>query len=124
MDRERPDMPDQQRLALDRTVLANERTWLAWLRTGLALLAGGLAVAKFMRMVLPGMTALFIASLLILMSIAVFMLATWRYSSIRLRMAHLDIDALPAGTARAISGFLALCAACALVGLWIMALAG
>ena len=124
MNQDRPDMPDQQRLALDRTVLANERTWLAWLRTGLALLAGGLAVAKFMKTALPPFTALSIASLLVLLAIAVFLLATWRYSSIRLRMAHLDIDALPAGTARAISGFLALCASCALAGLWLMTLLG
>ena len=112
------------RLAVDQTVLANERTWLSWLRTGLALLAGGLAVARFMKTALPDVTALLVSSLLVVLSIAVFLLAAWRYGSIHLRMAQLDIDAMPARTAYAISGFLALCALIALAGLWIMAMPG
>ena len=116
------EIPSPHRLAVDQTVLANERTWLAWLRTGLAVLAGGLAVARFMRTALPDWTALLISSLLVALSIVVFLLASWRYSSIHLRMAHLDIDAMPSRTAFAISAFLALCALIALAGLWIMAL--
>lgn len=116
------ELPSPHRLAVDQTVLANERTWLAWLRTGLAILAGGLGVARFMRTTLPDVTALFISSMLVMLSIAVFLLAAWRYASIHLRMAQLDIDAMPARTARAISGFLALCALIALAGLWMMAL--
>ena len=114
--------PSPHRLAVDQTVLANERTWLSWLRTGLALLAGGLAVARFMRTALPDWTALLVSTLLIMLSIAAFLLAPWRYSSIHLRMAQLDIDAMPERMVYAISGFLALCAAIALAGLWIMAL--
>ncbi len=116
--------PPPHRLAVDQTVLANERTWLAWLRTGLAILAGGLAVARFMRTTLPDWTALLISSLLVGLSVAMFMLASWRYASIHLRMAQLDIDAMSSRAAHAISGFLALCALIALTGLWIMALNG
>ena len=116
--------PDERRLALDRTVLANERTWLSWLRTGLAVLAGGLAVARFMKSAMPAWTALLVGSLLVMLSIAIFLLASWRYTHVHLRMAGLDIDAMPSRTAYAISGFLASCALIALIGLWLMAMSG
>ena len=114
--------PDDWKLALDRTVLANERTWLSWLRTGLAVLAGGLAMARFMKSAMPAWTALLVGSLLVLLSIAIFIMASWRYTHIHLRMAGLDVDAMPGRAAYAISGFLSLCAVMALLGLWLMAL--
>ncbi len=109
--------PDRNVLAMDRTVLANERTYQAWLRTGLAALASGLGAVKFLKEVLPPGVLLAIATLLILLGIAAFLQASWRYSHIHVRMAHLDIDAMPKWLARAISLVLVACAILAWIGL-------
>jgi len=114
--------PDRNTLALDRTVLANERTYQAWLRTGLAALASGLGVAKFLKDVMPLWMLLTIAALLILFSAAAFLQASWRYSHIHVRMAHLDIDAMPMWLARVVSILLAGCSILALIGLLITAM--
>ncbi len=109
--------PDRNTLAMDRTVLANERTYQAWLRTGLAALASGLGAVKFLKDVLPPDVLLAIAMLLILLGIASFLQAAWRYSHIHVRMAHLDIDAMPKWLATGISLLLVGCSLLALVGL-------
>ncbi|VAW78105.1 hypothetical protein MNBD_GAMMA15-470 [hydrothermal vent metagenome] len=107
---------DRNTLALDRTVLANERTYQAWLRTGLASLVSGLGVARFMEGVVPVWMLLTIASFLILSGALAFLQAAWRYSHIHLRMAHLDIDAMPIWAAKLMSMLL--------VGLSLLALGG
>ena len=109
--------PDRNSLALDRTVLANERTYQAWLRTGLAALVSGLGVAKFLRDVLPLWILLAITAMLLLFGTAAFLQAAWRYSHIHIRMAHLDIDAMPVWIAKVISIVLAGCSILALVSL-------
>jgi len=114
--------PDRNALALDRTVLANERTYQAWLRTGLAALAAGLGVAKFMKDVIPLWMLLTIASLLLLFGAMAFLQASWRYSHIHVRMAHLDIDAMPMWMAKVISLLLAGCSILALSGLLLTAM--
>ncbi len=115
-----PDIPapDRNTLAMDRTVLANERTYQAWLRTGLAALASGLGAVKFLKDVLPLGVLLTIAALLILLGVAAFLQAAWRYSHIHVRMAHLDIDAMPKWLAKGISLLLAACSILALIGLF------
>jgi putative membrane protein len=116
------EQPDRDRLALDRTALANERTYLAWLRTGLAIFAGGLGVMKFARVILPDHVPIMVASVLIVISIAIFVIAAWRYGNVRLRMSHLDVDAMPAWQARAISWLLAACALVSLASIYAIAL--
>ncbi len=48
-----PPIPNNNALALDRTVLANERTYQAWIRTGLSIFVTGLGVAKFLKGEMP-----------------------------------------------------------------------
>jgi len=114
--------PDRNTLALDRTVLANERTYQAWLRTGLAALVSGLGVARFLHEVMPLWTLLTVATILILFSMLAFIQAAWRYSHIHIRMAHLDIDAMSTGRAKAISLLLVSCSLLALIGLLLTSL--
>ncbi len=114
--------PDGNTLALDRTVLANERTYQAWLRTGFAALATGLGVAKFLHESMPLWMLLTIASILLLLSAAAFMLAAWRYNHLHVRMAHLDIDAMPTWMVKLISILLTACSIIALFGLLLTAL--
>jgi len=112
-------VPDNNKLALDRTVLANERTYQAWLRTGLAALAAGLAVAKFLQDSMPLWMLLIMATILILFSILAFFLAAWRYSRLHISMAHLDVDSTPPWLVKTASMFLIGCSFLALAGVLI-----
>lgn len=114
--------PDSNALVLDRTVLANERTYQAWLRTGLAALASGLGVAKFLKGVMPLWMLLTVAAILILFSAGAFLQAAWRYGHIHVRMAHLDIDAMPLWLAKLVSILLAGCSVLAFGGLLVTAI--
>lgn len=113
--------PDNNALALDRTVLANERTFQAWIRTGLSALAAGLGVAKFLQDSLPIWMLLVIAIILILLSVAAFLQASWRYSHLHIRMAELDVDATPLWLVNTISGLLSACSVLALLGVILIA---
>jgi len=110
---------DRNSLALDRTVLANERTYQSWLRTGLASLMSGLGVAKFMQGVMPLEVLLIIVSILVLFSVVSFLLSSWRYSHLHLRIKHLDIDTTPMWLVKTISLLLASCSLIAFIGLLI-----
>ncbi len=109
---------NQTNLALDRTMLANERTYAAWLRTGLAALATGLAAAKFLTEVLPVWSIRMIATVLIGVSAAAFVLAAWRYRHLHIKVSHLDVDVIPLFIVRGISFVLACCSIVALVYAW------
>ncbi len=109
--------PDRNSLALDRTVLANERTYQSWLRTGLASLVSGLGVAKFLKDIMPLGILLIVASILILFSAVAFLLSSWRYSHLHLRIVHLDIDATPMWLVKTVSLILACCSLIAFIGL-------
>ncbi|BCG63506.1 MAG: putative membrane protein [Methyloprofundus sp.] len=89
---ESPIVPDKDTLALSRTDLANERTYQAWLRTGLAALVAGLGVYKFMGNMMSLWVLLTIVTTLILLSVAAFLLAAWRYSHVYISVA----DRVPA----------------------------
>lgn len=112
---ETPDNPATQ------TVLSNERTYAAWLRTGLAALATGLGIEKFMIDVLPSWSVRMVATLLLLFSAFSFLLASWRYTHLHLKMTHVEVDAIPLIVVRALSICLAGCAILALVSLWLLA---
>ncbi len=105
-------------LALDRTVLANERTYAAWIRTGLAALVTGLGTAKFMTHILPLWSIRIIVTVLILFSAAAFLLAAWRYSHLHIKVAHLEVEAMPLTMIRSLSLLLAGCSIIALSCLW------
>ncbi len=86
---------DNNALARDRTVLANERTFQAWLRTGLSFFATGLGVIKFLKEEMPLVIVLFITITLLLLSLASFLQAVWRYKDLHMRMSHLDVNTVP-----------------------------
>jgi len=111
--------PDTTALSLDRTVLANERTFQAWIRTGLSALAAGLGVAKFLQDTMPLWMLITIAVTLILLSIAAFLQASWRYTHLHVRMSDLDVDATPLWLVRTISFMLAGCSVLALLGVFL-----
>lgn len=85
-------IPDNNKLALDRTVLANDRTYQAWIRTGLALFASGLGVIKFLKDEMPLWILLVIVSVLLILSALAFLQAGWRYSHTNLKFSALDIE--------------------------------
>ncbi len=112
-----PKNPDNNSLALDRTVLANERTYLAWLRTGVAALISGLGIEKFMNDVEPVWPLLLVTIILLLFSAAAFLLSAWRYGHLHVRVAHLDVDLMPVWVVKLMSIFLAGCSLLSLLDL-------
>ncbi len=110
----------QEELARDRTALASERTYAAWVRTALALLAGGLGIARFVDDAVPPMLVRTLSALLILLAIASFILAAWRYMSLCLKLKSLDITLIPHQVVIAISAFLVACSGLALMAVWAM----
>jgi putative membrane protein len=96
------DMPDQARLALERTYLAHERTLMAWVRTGTALVTFGIALYKFFpdwqgqNLEQPESSILGPRQLgisMIAIGVITLLLATWqhRQSMRRLRLHYPDI---------------------------------
>lgn len=122
MKKQTTEAQNQLTMALDATVLANERTFQAWIRTGLAALASGLGIAKFFSESMPLWMLLTIAMVLIGLSIAAFLLASWRYSSLHIKMQALDVEATPRWFVRMISWFLVLCSVLAMAGVLLAAL--
>ena len=111
--------PDNNDLAIDRTILANERTYQAWVRTGLSSLAAGLGVAKFLQDFMLPWLLLILATFLIVFSIIAFLLAAWRYTHLHIRLVHLEVDATPTWMVKAISVLLISCSLLALLGLYV-----
>lgn len=111
---------DRTGYALDRTVLANERTYAAWIRTGLTALAAGVAIEKFMVDAMPGWTIRSIAIILIVYSVAAFVMAAWRYSHLGIKLVHIDVKAVPAAVTTGASALLVVCSLLALAGLWLL----
>ncbi len=110
-------IPDNNKLALDRTVLANDRTYQAWIRTGLALFVSGLGVAKFLKEEMSLWILVGIASLLLILSALAFLQAGWRYSHMRIKLTSLDIDTRPSWQMWLISILLALMSLLSLFGI-------
>jgi len=113
--------PDDNALALDRTVLANERTFQAWIRTGLSALAAGLGIANFLQGTIPQLILLTLATVMILLGILAFLQSSWRYTHLHIRMATLDVEATPTWMVKAISFSLVGCSLLALVSVFLMA---
>lgn len=113
-----PMMPDNNKLALDRTILANDRTYQAWIRTGLALFASGLGVVKFLKGEMPIWVILLIVSVLLTLSALAFLQAGWRYSHTNIKFSALDIETRPTWQMWSISVLLALMSILALMAVY------
>ena len=82
-----PDYPNDENglarqrtdLALHRNLLAMERTFAAWIRTGLAAVAAGLGIAGLLEDLGPPRIILTVATILVLVGSAIYVLALWRY---------------------------------------------
>jgi putative membrane protein len=105
--------------AEQRTLLANERTYAAWIRTGLAALAAGIAVERFTPGTIPDWTARLIAMLLIILSVAFFSLALWRYRHLEIRFPKLERVTIALPVIWISSLLLIMCALLALIGIWL-----
>ena len=120
--------PENEKMQLmsstDRTVLANERTLAAWLRTGLAGLVAALAIEKYLVDVVPQWNHAIIVSALLVFSIAAFILASWRYAHVHIRLQELEVEAIPRLAVRLICYGLAACSLLALFGVWSLGLLG
>jgi len=110
-------IPDNNKLALDRTILANDRTYQAWIRTGLALFASGLGTVKFLKEEMSLWILLVIASVLLLLSTLAFLQAGWRYSHVNIKFSSLDIKTRPTWQMWLISVLLASMPLLALLGI-------
>jgi putative membrane protein len=84
-------IPDNNKLALDRTILANERTYQAWIRTGLTIFATGLGAAKFLKGEMSSWLLMLIVSILLILSALAFLQAAWRYKHINIKFTSLDV---------------------------------
>jgi len=69
---------DRTDLAEDRTLLANERTYAGWLRTGLAAVGIGVGFHVLFQRMEPLWVPKAIATLFLLMGLAVVIAAEWR----------------------------------------------
>ena len=106
----------QRIYALDRTVLANERTYAAWIRTGLAAMVGGMAVEHVLFEIYPDWVTRSIAFILILFSAAAFLLGSWRYAHLGIKLDSMDVKAIPTRVTTGVGLFLAACSVIALIG--------
>ena len=111
-------------LAEDRTVLASERTFAGWLRTGYAAVGIALGFHALFGQLEPPWAGRLIASLFLLISIAIFFAAQRRARAVRSRLnAHEIVPAngrwIEAITLASICGSLALGAA-----LWFLPISG
>ena len=114
-----PPIPNNNALALDRTVLANERTYQAWIRTGLSIFVTGLGVAKFLKGEMPLVVLMLIVFLLLVLSALAFLQAAWRYSHLNIKFSALDIKTQPTWVMKLISIIFAMISLLSLVGILI-----
>ncbi|HYW63344.1 MAG TPA: DUF202 domain-containing protein [Bradyrhizobium sp.] len=105
-------------LASNRTELAAERTYSAWIRTGLFSLASGAGAKGVLAGLMPMWVVLADASALIVFSIFCFCAAVWRMVNSGAARPAPDVRRIDYRILVAMSAFLSLVSAFALVGLW------
>ena len=110
------DLPNNNALALDRTVLANERTYQAWIRTGLSIFVTGLGVAKFLKGEMPITVLMLIVFLFLVLSALAFLQAAWRYSHLNIKFSALDVKTQPTWVMKLISIIFAIISLLSLAG--------
>jgi putative membrane protein len=102
----------------DRTVLANERTLASWLRTGLAALVAALAIQQYLVSILPTWNRTIIVTALLAFSVVSFVLASWRYTHVHIRLQEHDVETIPRLLVRIVCYGLAACSLLATWGIW------
>ena len=105
-------------LASDRTALAAERTYSAWIRTGLFSLASGAGAKSVLGGLMPAWIILADSSALILFSIFCYVVAVWRFNNAGASRPNPDVPRIDARILMAMSGFLSVVSAAALLGIW------
>src|SRR3954466_10591687 len=105
-------------LASNRTALATERTYSAWIRTGLFSLASGAGAKSVLAGLMPMWVVLADASALIAFSIFCFCAAVWRMNKSGAARPAPDLPRIDQRILIAMSAFLSLVSAVALVGIW------
>src|SRR3954447_22833910 len=105
-------------LASNRTALAAERTYSAWIRTGLFSLASGAGAKTVLAGLMPTWVVLADASALIIFSIFCFSAAVWRMAKSGAARPAPDVPRIDQRILIAMSVFLSLVSAMALVGIW------
>lgn len=130
-DRFAPDMTDDKPdktdlaaertdLAEDRTALANERTFAGWARTAMAAIGIGLAFNALFGTMEPTWAAKGIATIFILLSIFLIVMAERRACAVAARITSHSVNSLKPLNLRIIAIAIALGAACLIGGIWIL----
>jgi putative membrane protein len=107
-------------LASNRTALAAERTYSAWIRTGLFSLASGAGAKGVLTGLMPAWIILADSSALIFFSIFCYLAAVWRFKNSGAVRPTPDVPRIDARILIAMSGFLSVVSAAALLGIWFM----
>lgn len=105
-------------LASNRTALAAERTYSAWIRTGLFALASGAGAKGALAGLMPAWIIHADASALIVFSVFCFCAAVWRIHNSGATRPGPDVPRIDARILMAMSAFLSLVSAAALLGIW------
>jgi putative membrane protein len=105
-------------LASNRTALAAERTYSAWIRTGLFSLASGAGAKGVLAGLMPNWIVLADCSALIVFSIFCFCAAVWRMNHSGATRPNPDVPRIDERILIAMSAFLSVVSAVALVGIW------
>src|SRR3954451_20455819 len=105
-------------LASNRTALAAERTYSSWMRTGLFSLASGAGAKSVLAGLMPMWVVMADASALIVFSIFCFCAAVWRMAKSGAARPAPDVPRIDQRILVAMSAFLSLVSAVALVGIW------
>lgn len=94
---------DRTDLAEDRTVLAHERSFASWLRTGLAAVGVAIGFNALFKTLEPGWVAKAIATVFLLIAIAIFVSAHRRADTVISRLEPHEVESLKPVWARSIS---------------------
>lgn len=112
---------DRTSWAHERTLLAKERTFAAWVRTGLTAIAAGLGVARLLANVEPRWLVLLLGAILVVAGGGALILGYWSYRKTLEALEAEGVHGVPAWLLGLLTGAFALCAALALVLVFINA---
>jgi inner membrane protein YidH len=105
-------------LASNRTALAADRTYSAWIRTGLLSLASGVGAKGAFAGLMPAWMILADSSALILFSVFCYLAAVCCFNNSGAARPSPDVPRIDARILVAMSGFLSIVSAVALLGIW------
>lgn len=111
---------DRTDLAEDRTLLANERTFAGWLRTGLAAVGIGVGFHALFQRMEPAWIPRSIATLFLLMGVAVVVAAEWRARRVLDRLSAHQVEPPPTLNLRLITVATAVGAFGLIAAIWLL----